>query len=98
MNYGKVKITTLVIKSYSILIQTASSTSREKRATDPGGTNGVYFNDMKCIVNKVNGEYCYGETGILLSAKENSAGNSIASVLTDTGIKNWYLPQIEVIK
>ena len=65
---------------------------------DPGGTSGVCFNDMKCIVTKVNGEYCYGETGILLSAKENSACNSIASVLTDEGVKNWYLPQIEVVK
>ena len=53
---------------------------------------------MKCIVTKVNGVYCYGETGILLGAKENSAGNAIANVLTDEGIKNWYLPQVEVVK
>ena len=66
--------------------------------TGPDGTNGVCFNDMKCIVTKVNGAFCLGETGILLSAKENSAGVSLASVLTDEGIKNWYLPQVEVVK
>lgn len=64
----------------------------------PAGILGVYFDGMKCIVVKANGEYCHGETGILVSVKENSAGNSIADVLTDEGVKAWYLPQVEVVK
>ena len=98
MNFEKVKITTLGIESFLMLIQTASFTLREKMATAPGGTSGVCFNDMKCIVVKTNGDYCYGQTGILLGAKENSSGNSITSVLTESGVKSWYLPQIKVLK
>ena len=53
---------------------------------------------MKCLVIKTKGKYCYGETGLLINVKENSAGNSIAKVLTGEGVKNWYLPKVEVVK
>ena len=65
---------------------------------DPDGTSGVYFSDMKCVVVKTNGDYCYGQSGILLNVKENSVGVSLASVLTEAGVKVWYLPQIKVLK
>lgn len=53
---------------------------------------------MNCIVVKAKGKYCFGEMGLLVSAKENSGRHTVVKVLTGEGVKDWYLPKVEVVK